>query len=40
MLDPAQVDRLGGQLGRGPAPYTDDDGVVLPMRTWLVSARR
>jgi ubiquinone/menaquinone biosynthesis C-methylase UbiE len=40
VLDPALVDRLGEQLERALAPYTDDDGVVLPMQTWLVTACR
>jgi SAM-dependent methyltransferase len=40
LLDPALVDRLGEQLERDLAPYTDDDGVVLPMQTWLATACR
>jgi hypothetical protein len=40
VLDPALVERLGDPLERVLAPYTDDDGVVLPMQTWLATACR
>ena len=40
LLDPAQVEGLGAELERDLAPYADDDGVVLPMQTWLVTAHR
>ena len=40
LLDPAEVEGLGAELERDLAPYADDDGVVLPMQTWLVTAYR
>jgi SAM-dependent methyltransferase len=40
LLDPAQVEGLGAEIERDLAPYADDDGVVLPMQTWLVTAHR
>ncbi len=39
-VEPARVDRLAGELERELVAYTDDDGVVLPMQTWLGTARR
>jgi ubiquinone/menaquinone biosynthesis C-methylase UbiE len=39
-LDPDRQARLAAELERDLAPYTDDDGVALPMQTWLATARR
>jgi ubiquinone/menaquinone biosynthesis C-methylase UbiE len=39
-LGPARLAGLAGELDRVLAPYADDDGIVLPMQTWLVGARR
>ena len=39
-VEPAAEDRLARELARGLAAYPDDDGVVLPMQTWLATARR
>jgi ubiquinone/menaquinone biosynthesis C-methylase UbiE len=39
-LDPPRLAALADELDGVLAPYTDDDGTVLPMQTWLISARR
>ena len=39
-LGPDRLAGLAGELDRVLAPYADDDGIALPMQTWLISARR
>jgi hypothetical protein len=39
-LGPDRLAGLAGELDRVLAPFADDDGIALPMQTWLISARR
>ena len=39
-IDAAELAVLAKDVDRALAPYTERDGVVLPMQTWLISARR
>jgi len=39
-IDAAELAVLAKEVDRVLAPYTDHGGVVLPMQTWLISARR
>jgi hypothetical protein len=38
-IDAAELAVLAKDVDRALAPYTDRDGLVLPMQTWLISAR-
>ena len=38
-IDTAELAVLAKDVDHVLAPYTDRDGVVLPMQTWLISAR-